>query len=106
MHLSPETRADIARRVRSVAEVRDVWLCGSQARGEATAASDIDLVVVIQPGAARTTVGVAVRRRLWGLPYGFDLMLLTETEWQALRGSRAWFDRQLVHDAQRLDAVA
>lgn len=106
MRLSPETLADIARRAYAVPEVRAVFLFGSQARGQARPDSDIDLVVVYSGAATRSAVGVAVRLQLWGLPFGFDLLVLTEEQWSKLPASRAWYDRELLRDALRLDAVA
>ncbi len=106
MRLSPEFTADIARRVYAVPEVREVFLFGSQARGQARSDSDIDLVVVYGGPATRSAVGAAVRLQLWGLPFGFDLLVLTEDRWSKLPASRAWFDRELLRDAVRLDAVA
>lgn len=107
MSLSPDIRHNIARRIRAaVPEVRQVLLFGSQARGDAQPDSDVDLMVITSESVSRTAVGVTVRRSLWGLPFGFDLRVVTESEWRQLCASRAWFDREMVHDAVRLDGVA
>ncbi len=107
MTLDTATRQQIASRIRAaVPSVRDVLLFGSQARGEARADSDIDLILLVPEGADRVAVGVAARRSLWGMDRGFDVLVLTPTDWQRLQASRAWYDRQVTQESVRLHDVA
>lgn len=107
MTLDQELRRNIADRIRAaVPEVAEVLLFGSRARGDARPDSDVDLVLIVPGEPDRRSVAVRARRGLWGLGIGFDLLVLTREDWQALQQSSAWYDRQLTREAVRLDAVA
>ena len=107
MPLTTTERRQIAARIRdAVPSVRDVLLFGSQARGEAREDSDVDLLLLVPEGSDRMAVAVAARRSLWGIDRGFDVLVLTPTDWQRLQASRAWLDRQMAQEAVRLDEVA
>jgi hypothetical protein len=49
---------------------------------------------------------VRARRSLCGMDVGFDLLVLTPEDWQGLKASSSWFDRQITTEAVRLDATA
>ena len=107
MPLDIPARREIATRIRAaVPAVREVLLFGSQARGEARADSDVDLLLLVPEGVDRVAVAIAARRSLWGLDQGFDVLVLTPTDWQRLQASRAWYDRQIAGEVVRLDDVA
>ncbi len=107
MTLDLATRRQIALRVReAVPQVRQVLLFGSQARGDASPDSDIDLLLVVPDGADRIATAVAARRSLIGIGLGFDVLVLQGEEWEQMRSSPAWFHRQITQDAVRMDDAA
>lgn len=107
MQLDVAIRHQIASRIRAaVPSVRDVLLFGSQARGEARQDSDIDLLLLVPEGTDRIATAIAARHGLWGMNLGFDVLVLTQTDWQRLQQSRGWYDRQMTREAVRLDEAA
>jgi predicted nucleotidyltransferase len=63
-----------------------VVLFGSQARGTATAISDVDLLVVLSEAPDKRRVAVEIRRLLSDLPVSKDIIVTTPDE-IARRGS-------------------
>jgi uncharacterized protein len=57
-----------------------IILFGSQARGQAGPASDIDLLVVLPEVANKHQVAVEIRRLLTDLPVGKDIIVTTQEE--------------------------
>lgn len=107
MAFNKKIRHEIAERIRgSAPEAESVLLFGSRARGDAHEDSDVDLVVLVPDGCDRRALALRARRSLWGLGLAFDLLVLTQADWQRLRGSAAWYDRELTREAQRLDDAA
>lgn len=62
-----------------------IILFGSFARGEATDDSDVDLLVVVPEVEDRRTLRVQMRRALQGMGLPKDIVLLTESEFEARR---------------------
>ncbi len=105
--LDSAARQQIALRVRRVLpQVRQLLLFGSQARGDARADSDVDLLLIVPDGEDRTAAAIAARRSLMGMGRGFDLLVLHEAEWRQLQDSPAFYHRQIRHDAVRVDTAA
>lgn len=100
-------RREIARTIRAaVPEAVEIMLFGSYARGDARSDSDVDLVVLVPHADDRIQTSMRARRSLCGLNVGFDLLVLTPEDWQGLKASSSWFDRQITTEAARLDATA
>lgn len=57
-----------------------IVLFGSQARGQAGPASDVDLLVVLPEVANKRQVAVEIRRMLADLPVGKDIIVTTPEE--------------------------
>ena len=57
-----------------------IILFGSQATGQATPESDIDLLVVLPTVTSRRRAAIAMRRSLAGLPTGKDIIVTTPEE--------------------------
>lgn len=99
--------AEVERKVRQAApEVRDIFLFGSRARGDARSDSDIDLLVIVPNGCKRRDVAVRIRLALWGVGVGVDLVTLTEAELVQLQASEAYFHRQMLAEARPLHEAA
>ena len=107
MTTNPSLYADIARRIRGAApEVQDVLLFGSHARGDARPESDVDLVLLLPDTANRRDVLLRARKSLRGLGLGFDLLLLTPTQWAQVATNGGWLAGQMARDAVKLDVAA
>jgi predicted nucleotidyltransferase len=73
----------IATRLRRDLQVEQVWLFGSQARGDATADSDIDLLAIASESSqTRFQRAVAARRALSDIRVPMDVIVLTRQEWE------------------------
>lgn len=73
---------------------RRIILFGSQARGDAAADSDIDLLVIEREVPDRHAEMVRLRRLLRPLPAAFDLLVYTQEEvdrWGRQPGSVYWW---------------
>jgi predicted nucleotidyltransferase len=62
-----------------------IFLFGSRAKGEATAASDIDLLIVKETTVPRSRRGRNVQALLVNSPIKFDLLFYTAAEMEAER---------------------
>ena len=73
----------MARRLRETMGAEQVWLFGSQGRGDADADSDIDLLAVVpDSNESRYRRAVAARRQLAGFKLPLDVVVLTRQEWE------------------------
>lgn len=107
MAFDKNVRHEIAQRIQGAApEAESVLLFGSRARGDAREDSDVDLVVLVPDGCDARALALRARRALWGMGLSFDLLVLTQNDWQRLRASSAWYDSELTREAQRLDDAA
>jgi predicted nucleotidyltransferase len=71
------------------AGVLEVWLFGSLARGDATARSDADLLIVVDHDDRRPMDRAPeFLRLLEGLGRPVDVVVVTAAEWRARAGSR------------------
>lgn len=62
---------------------REVWLFGSQARGEVTEDSDIDLLAVVSDSEmSRYRRAITARRLVRDFHVAKDIMVLTQEEWE------------------------
>ncbi len=103
MTLDPTTRQQIAQRIRIAQPlVNDVLLFGSQARGDARQDSDVDLLIVVPDEVDRRACGRQLQLALDGLGLGFDLVVLSETEFAALRASHGQLQRTVLREARDL----
>ena len=85
--VSSETLAEIVKRLVRGLQPERIYLFGSQARGQADAGSDIDLLLVVPdsdvPRHRREALSYDL---LWGLTVPVDVIVLTYAEFQ--RGSQ------------------
>jgi predicted nucleotidyltransferase len=82
--------------------VREAWLFGSLARGDATARSDADLLLVVDEDTRRPVDRIPdFLVLLRGLGRPVDLLVLTVAEWQARAGGH--FHREVTTRGLRLD---
>lgn len=103
MVLDAHLRKEIAQRIRTAApDVEDVLLFGSHARGDAQPDSDVDLVVVVPESTHRRRCGRALQLALDGLGIGFDLVVLSSRELDALRDSPASMARTALRESRGL----
>ncbi len=99
--------AEIARRLRAAApELLELLLFGSYARGEATPSSDVDLVLIVDEACDRGATLKRARRALLGLGVGFDLVMMTRSQWVATASSAGSIWRKAAGEAVRIDMAA
>jgi predicted nucleotidyltransferase len=84
--------ADLRRAVAALAArragVREVWLFGSLARGDATPRSDADLLIVVDEDARRPMDRISeFLLLLQGVGGPTDVLVLTKAEWDAREGT-------------------
>jgi predicted nucleotidyltransferase len=97
-----EIRAAVRRLLAQKPEVREAWLFGSLARGDATARSDADLLFVVDQDARRPVDRIPdFLALLEGLGRPADVLVLTVAEWQARAGRP--FHREVTTRGLRLD---
>lgn len=72
---------EILRRLVDAYGPRRIYLFGSEARGDASADSDLDLAIVVEDSAddRRRSARLAAEA-LWGLDRGADVVVFTESE--------------------------
>lgn len=66
-----------------------IVLFGARARGDAAADSDFDLLVVAPSDEPANARAVPLRLALWDDPSGFDILVLTLEELDAMKGFRS-----------------
>jgi len=83
-----EVRRAVATLVAQRAGVREAWLFGSLARGNATPRSDADLLFVVDEDARRPMDRIPeFLRLLQGVGRPTDVLVLTVAEWAAREGT-------------------
>ena len=75
--LSPELIDYVVAKIVAGIDPRQIILFGSYGRREATAASDLDLLVVQDSGRSNRDVRRQVERLLWGRRFAVDLIVAT-----------------------------
>jgi predicted nucleotidyltransferase len=93
--------AEIVTRIVAAVQPLRIIVFGSAARGEMTADSDVDLLVVMPEGAHRLQTAQDLHTRLFGIPVPVDIVVATPSDLarhadnpgliyrEALRGGRA-----------------
>lgn len=84
---------EITRRILAVSRPERVILFGSAARGEMTADSDIDLLVLSSSEIDSRAEAVRIRTALAGLPFPFDVVVMSRDRFEETRetiGGVAW----------------
>lgn len=81
----PTVALEALRRILNIAQPERVILFGSWARGEASADSDLDLLVVMPFSGSRAQVTLLLLRALADLSLPKDVIVLTPEEWEAKR---------------------
>lgn len=98
---------EIVRRLRlATPELLEVLLFGSRARGDHRPDRDVDLVLLIPEEADRSGLLLRSRKSLRHLGVGFDLLLVTPSQWSQMCNDRSYLARELIHDARRLGTNA
>jgi predicted nucleotidyltransferase len=84
---------EIVRRILRVCQPQCVILFGSAATGQMTPDSDVDLLVVLRGDPDARAEAVSIRRALSGLPYPFDVIVMSHERFIETRdviGGIAW----------------
>lgn len=80
--LSQEIKTKIKESLTSKFSLEKIILFGSQARGTAHSKSDVDLLVISKANLDRFSVMSQMTKELLTLNYAFDVILLSESEFE------------------------
>lgn len=78
--ITPDLIAYVVGKITERVRPRQIILFGSHARGEATAHSDLDLLIVQDSANSNREVRREIERLLWGRHFGLDLIVRTPEE--------------------------
>lgn len=84
--VSEETLGEVVKRILGVCQPDRVILFGSAASGQMTPDSDIDLLVLDRDVTDARAQALAIRRVLMGLPYPFDVIVMSRDRFEETRG--------------------
>jgi predicted nucleotidyltransferase len=77
---------EIVARIRSVSTARRILIFGSAVRGTLTPDSDIDVLVLEEPGADIRAARRRIRAALRGLGWAFDVIVMTTDRYDEVKG--------------------
>jgi|SRR5918992_3053105 predicted nucleotidyltransferase len=86
LSVSDESIREIVRRILAVSRPDCVILFGSAASGQMTPDSDIDLLVLDREGVDAREEALRIRRALSGLPFPFDVIVMSRERFEETRG--------------------
>jgi predicted nucleotidyltransferase len=86
LSVSEESIREIVRRILAVSRPDRVILFGSAASGQMTPDSDIDLLVLDWEGVDAREEALCIRRALSGLPFPFDVIVMSRERFEETRG--------------------
>jgi uncharacterized protein len=78
--LQQKTIETINSRLANIPGVEKIILFGSQSRGTADKNSDIDLIILVEKFNDRYEMSRYIRKKLSGLEYAFDIIVMTVDE--------------------------
>ena len=76
----PEVIDELIRRIVEAVHPLRIVLFGSAARGEMGRHSDLDVLVVMPDGTHRRRTAQEIYRRMWGLGFAKDIVVVTESD--------------------------
>jgi predicted nucleotidyltransferase len=105
MQLTSELTQDLVRRIVEAAQPERIILFGSEARGQASLHSDIDVLVVVRDGSHRRKTAQQIYRNLLGFHLPVDVVVATPTDLERYRDSPALVYRDALRDGKELYAA-
>lgn len=83
--LSEQQTDDLVRTILEIVSPRSLYLFGSAARGAMTAASDIDVLVVMPTGTDCRRTAQALYMATWDFPHPLDFVVISEDRFEDAR---------------------
>lgn len=80
--VTPQALNSAVQKLADTFQPQQIILFGSQARGEADAHSDVDLLVITEITGSRRALMVAMDRTLRGVGFARDIIVLTPAEFE------------------------
>lgn len=80
--LNEKIISTIKNRLNDINGIEKIILFGSQARGDNTKQSDIDLIILMNDIESRYELSRMMREKLGGLEYAFDIIVMTHDEFE------------------------
>jgi uncharacterized protein len=96
---------EVLRRIRVAVEPHRVILFGSAARGEASATSDLDMLIVMPTGSHRRRTAQAIYRALVGIATPVDVVVVTEDDLERYAHTEGMVIAHALAEGQVLDAA-
>jgi predicted nucleotidyltransferase len=90
-------RAAVDRIVRAL-EPEKIFMFGSQARGEATDVSDLDLLVVMESDESKLERGIKIRKLISPRAFGLDVLVYTPEEFEKAASHEDYWFNPLIKD--------
>jgi predicted nucleotidyltransferase len=90
LQLDPAILTELRKRLNTLYNPRDIYLFGSYAKGTATIESDVDILVVMQPGVEAGRARVAEARKaikdiFYQRDLPFDLLMKTAEDYERFK---------------------
>jgi predicted nucleotidyltransferase len=106
--MRPDAKAleGLVRRIVEAVHPLKIILFGSGARGDMSAGSDVDVMVVMPEGANHTEVGLLLHTRFGGLAFGVDVLVATSDEIERHRDDIGFVYYDVVREGEEIYAAA
>ena len=100
-HVTPSTVEYVVKKIVDTVRPGKVVVFGSRARGDQCAGSDIDILVVTNPGEDRERIRLAIERALRGRRFDVDLLVRTPQDiaWNT-DGENPFYEEEILKDGR------
>jgi predicted nucleotidyltransferase len=105
MYLPQEQLEELTRRIVDAVHPLRIILFGSAARGESEPDSDVDVLVVMPDGTHRRRTAQYLHTRLFGIPFGVDILVATPSDLRRHRRNPGLIYRTILEEGRELYAA-
>lgn len=105
MHITDEQIKELIRRIVETTFTLRIILFGSAARGEMSAASDIDVLVVVPDGSHRRKTAQQIYLNLIGFGMPVDVVVATPSDLEKYGNSSGLIYREITREGRELYAA-
>ncbi|MHB1000611.1 MAG: nucleotidyltransferase domain-containing protein [Armatimonadota bacterium] len=105
MELTKEQLGEIVRRIVDAVHPERIILFGSAVRGEMSADSDVDMLVVMPEGTDRRQVSAFLHTQLFGIPFAVDILVTTPSLLEKHKDNIGLIYRTILEEGRELYAA-
>lgn len=105
MQPSQEQTGELVRRIVETVHPLRIILFGSAARGEMGPDSDVDVLVVMPEGSPRRQTSRFLHTRLFGIPFGVDILVTTPEHLERHRDNIGLIYRTILEEGREVYAA-